>query len=115
MKYSRPELWIRSSIHRPSPNRTVVHNTDKLAGFNSFTENELRGVERDNALRLFLRFVFLCPSHPSCTGPARQGCCHAAGAEPASGAKRPRRGRMTASTLQVAPAAAHNSASDASM
>jgi hypothetical protein len=34
-----------------------VHNIDSLTGFDGFTENELRGVERDNALRLFPRLV----------------------------------------------------------
>jgi hypothetical protein len=38
---------------------------------------------------------------------------HAAGTEPASEARRPRCGRITVSTLQVAPAAATNSASAA--
>jgi predicted TIM-barrel fold metal-dependent hydrolase len=40
-----------------APEPTVVHNIDNLTGFDGFTDNELRGVERDNALRLFPRFV----------------------------------------------------------
>lgn len=32
-----------------APEPTVVHNIDNLTGFDGFTEDELRGVERDNA------------------------------------------------------------------
>jgi predicted TIM-barrel fold metal-dependent hydrolase len=35
---------------------TVVHNIDNLTGF-GFTDNELAGIERDNAIRLFPRFA----------------------------------------------------------
>jgi hypothetical protein len=34
-----------------------VRNIDNLTGFDGFTADELRGVERDNALRLFPRFA----------------------------------------------------------
>jgi 6-methylsalicylate decarboxylase len=39
-----------------APETTVVHNIDNLTSFGGFTPEELRGVERDNALRLFPRF-----------------------------------------------------------
>jgi 6-methylsalicylate decarboxylase len=39
-----------------APETTVVHNIDNLISFDGFTPEELRGVERDNALRLFPRF-----------------------------------------------------------
>jgi 6-methylsalicylate decarboxylase len=40
-----------------APESTVVHNIANLAGFGGFTPDQLRGVERDNALRLFPRFA----------------------------------------------------------
>jgi predicted TIM-barrel fold metal-dependent hydrolase len=40
-----------------APEPTVVHNIDNLTSFGGFTERELRGVERDNALGLFPRFA----------------------------------------------------------
>ncbi|MFE5022215.1 amidohydrolase family protein [Streptomyces sp. NPDC056656] len=40
-----------------APEPTVVRNIDNLTGFDGFTAAELRGVERDNALRLFPRFA----------------------------------------------------------
>ena len=39
-----------------APEVTGVHNIDNLTSFDGFTPDELRGVERDNALRLFPRF-----------------------------------------------------------
>jgi len=39
-----------------APEPTVVRNITNLIGFDGFTPDELRGVERDNALRLFSRF-----------------------------------------------------------
>ncbi|MCW2917708.1 MAG: metal-dependent hydrolase [Actinomycetia bacterium] len=38
-----------------APEPTVVHNVANLTAFDGFTKDELRGVERDNALRLFPR------------------------------------------------------------
>jgi predicted TIM-barrel fold metal-dependent hydrolase len=40
-----------------APEPTVVRNTGNLIAFDGFSEDELRGVERDNALRLFPRFA----------------------------------------------------------
>jgi len=40
-----------------APESTVVHNIANLASFAGFTPDQLRGVERDNALRLFPRFA----------------------------------------------------------
>jgi predicted TIM-barrel fold metal-dependent hydrolase len=40
-----------------APEATVARNTANLTAFDGFTENELRGVERGNALRLFPRFA----------------------------------------------------------
>jgi predicted TIM-barrel fold metal-dependent hydrolase len=39
-----------------APEPTVEHNIANLTTFDGFTADELRGVERDNALRLFPRF-----------------------------------------------------------
>ncbi|MFJ1915549.1 amidohydrolase family protein [Streptomyces sp. NPDC088147] len=39
-----------------APEPTVVRNIDNLTGFDGFSRDELRGVERDNALTLFPRF-----------------------------------------------------------
>lgn len=40
-----------------APEPTVEHNIANLTSFDGFTEDDLRGVERDNALRLFPRFA----------------------------------------------------------
>jgi predicted TIM-barrel fold metal-dependent hydrolase len=40
-----------------APEPTVVRNIANLTRFDGFTADELRGVERDNALRLFPRFA----------------------------------------------------------
>jgi predicted TIM-barrel fold metal-dependent hydrolase len=40
-----------------APEPTVVRNIGNLTGFGGFTPEELRGVERDNALRLFPRLA----------------------------------------------------------
>jgi 6-methylsalicylate decarboxylase len=40
-----------------APEATVVRNITNLTSFDGFTADELRGVERDNALRLFPRFA----------------------------------------------------------
>src|SRR5882757_7274347 len=40
-----------------APEPTVERNIANLTGFDGFTGNELRGVERDNALTLFPRFA----------------------------------------------------------
>jgi predicted TIM-barrel fold metal-dependent hydrolase len=39
------------------PEATVVRNIANLTIFDGFTAKQLRGVERDNALRLFTRFA----------------------------------------------------------
>jgi predicted TIM-barrel fold metal-dependent hydrolase len=39
-----------------APEPTVIHNIENLTTFDGFTKDELRGVERDNALELFPRF-----------------------------------------------------------
>lgn len=40
-----------------APEPTVARNITNLTGSNGFTKDELRGVERDNALRLFPRLA----------------------------------------------------------
>ncbi|WP_405674720.1 amidohydrolase [Streptomyces sp. NBC_01511] len=40
-----------------APEPTVVRNTDDLTAFDGFTRDELRSVERDNALTLFPRLA----------------------------------------------------------
>jgi predicted TIM-barrel fold metal-dependent hydrolase len=40
-----------------APEATVVRNIANLTGFDGFNPEQLRGVERDNALRLFPRFA----------------------------------------------------------
>jgi predicted TIM-barrel fold metal-dependent hydrolase len=45
-----------------APEVNGVHNIDNLASFDGFTPDELRGVERDNALRLFPRFNSTVPA-----------------------------------------------------
>jgi hypothetical protein len=40
-----------------APEHTVMRNIANLTSFDGFTADELRGVEHDNALRLFPRFV----------------------------------------------------------
>jgi predicted TIM-barrel fold metal-dependent hydrolase len=59
-----PTLEVTSADHilfgtdwPAAPEPTVVRNIDNLTGFDGFTKDELRGVERDNALRLFPRFA----------------------------------------------------------
>jgi predicted TIM-barrel fold metal-dependent hydrolase len=59
-----PTLEVTSSDHilfgtdwPAAPEPTVVRNTANLTGFDGFTKDELRGVERDNALQLFPRFA----------------------------------------------------------
>jgi predicted TIM-barrel fold metal-dependent hydrolase len=59
-----PTLEVTSADHilfgtdwPAAPEPTVVHNIANLTGFDGFTAAELRGVERDNALKLFPRFA----------------------------------------------------------
>ncbi|MFJ6571138.1 amidohydrolase family protein [Streptomyces sp. NPDC091292] len=59
-----PTLEVTSADHilfgtdwPAAPEPTVVRNIDNLTGFDGFDEAQLRGVERDNALRLFPRFA----------------------------------------------------------
>jgi predicted TIM-barrel fold metal-dependent hydrolase len=40
-----------------APESTVVHNIANLTSFAGLTPDQLRGVERDDALRLFPRFA----------------------------------------------------------
>jgi predicted TIM-barrel fold metal-dependent hydrolase len=40
-----------------APEPTVIHNIANLTSFDGFTTEQLHGVERDNALRLFPRFA----------------------------------------------------------
>jgi 6-methylsalicylate decarboxylase len=48
-----------------APEPTVVRNIANLTSFDGFTTEQLRGVERDNALRLFPRFGSCEPGAPS--------------------------------------------------
>jgi aminocarboxymuconate-semialdehyde decarboxylase len=59
-----PTLEVTSADHilfgtdwPAAPEATVVRNIANLTSFDGFTGEELRGVERDNALRLFSRFA----------------------------------------------------------
>jgi predicted TIM-barrel fold metal-dependent hydrolase len=59
-----PTLEVTSADHilfgtdwPAAPEPTVEHNIANLTSFDGFTKDELRGVERDNALKLFPRFV----------------------------------------------------------
>jgi predicted TIM-barrel fold metal-dependent hydrolase len=59
-----PTLEVTSADHilfgtdwPAAPEPTVVRNIDNLTGFDGFTSEELRGVERGNALGLFPRFA----------------------------------------------------------
>jgi predicted TIM-barrel fold metal-dependent hydrolase len=59
-----PTLEVTGSDHilfgtdwPAAPEPTVVHNIANLTSFDGFTPDELRGVERDNALKLFPRFA----------------------------------------------------------
>jgi 6-methylsalicylate decarboxylase len=59
-----PTLEVTSADHilfgtdwPAAPEPTVVRNIANLTSFDGFTAEELRGVERDNALRLFPRFA----------------------------------------------------------
>jgi predicted TIM-barrel fold metal-dependent hydrolase len=40
-----------------APESTVIRNIANLTSFDGFTPEQLHGVERDNALRLFSRFA----------------------------------------------------------
>ena len=58
-----PTLEVTTADHilfgtdwRAAPGPTMVRNIDNLTSFDGFTSPQLRGVERDNALRLFPRF-----------------------------------------------------------
>jgi predicted TIM-barrel fold metal-dependent hydrolase len=58
-----PTLEVTSADHilfgtdwPAAPEPTVIHNIANLTSFDGFTAEQLRGVERDNALRLFGRF-----------------------------------------------------------
>jgi predicted TIM-barrel fold metal-dependent hydrolase len=59
-----PTLEVTTAAHilfgtdwPAAPEPTVVRNIANLTSFDGFTADELRGVERDNALRLFPRFA----------------------------------------------------------
>ena len=59
-----PTLEVTSADHilfgtdwPAAPESTVVRNIANLTGFDGFTEDELHGVERENALKLFPRLA----------------------------------------------------------
>jgi predicted TIM-barrel fold metal-dependent hydrolase len=59
-----PTLEVTSANHilfgtdwPAAPEPTVVRNIANLTSFDGFTKDELRGVERENALRLFPRLA----------------------------------------------------------
>jgi 6-methylsalicylate decarboxylase len=59
-----PTLEVTSADHilfgtdwPAAPEPTVIRNIRNLTDFDGFTKDELRGVERDNALRLFPRLA----------------------------------------------------------
>ncbi|MFE4371728.1 amidohydrolase family protein [Streptomyces sp. NPDC056835] len=57
LEVTTPDHILFGTDWPAAPESTVIHNIHNLTSFEGFTEDELRGVERDNALRLFPRFA----------------------------------------------------------
>ncbi|MEU8977288.1 amidohydrolase family protein [Streptomyces sp. NPDC048309] len=57
LEVTTPDHILFGTDWPAAPEPTVIHNIDNLTSFEGFTEDELRGVERDNALGLFPCFA----------------------------------------------------------
>jgi predicted TIM-barrel fold metal-dependent hydrolase len=57
LEVTTPDHILFGTDWPAAPEPTVIHNIDNLTAFDGFTEDQLRGVERENALRLFPRFA----------------------------------------------------------
>jgi len=57
LEVTTPDHILFGTDWPAAPEATAVHNIDNLTSFDGFTKEELRGVERDNALKLFPRFA----------------------------------------------------------
>jgi predicted TIM-barrel fold metal-dependent hydrolase len=57
LEVTTPDHVLFGTDWPAAPEPTVIHNIANLTSFDGFTADELRGVERDNALRLFPRFA----------------------------------------------------------
>src|SRR5882757_3050384 len=57
LEVTSPDHILFGTDWPAAPEPTVERNIANLTGFDGFTGNELRGVERDNALTLFPRFA----------------------------------------------------------
>jgi predicted TIM-barrel fold metal-dependent hydrolase len=56
LEVTTPDHLLFGTDWPAAPESTVVRNIANLTSFDGFSASELRGVERDNALRLFPRF-----------------------------------------------------------
>jgi predicted TIM-barrel fold metal-dependent hydrolase len=57
LEVTTPDHILFGTDWPAAPEPTVVRNIDNLTSFDGFTAQELRAVERDNALKLFPRFA----------------------------------------------------------
>jgi len=57
LEVTTPDHILFGTDWPAAPEPTVIRNIDNLTSFDGFTKEELRGVERDNALKLFPRFM----------------------------------------------------------
>jgi predicted TIM-barrel fold metal-dependent hydrolase len=57
LEVTTPDHILFGTDWPAAPETTVVRNISNLTSFDGFTRGELRGVERDNALRLFPRLA----------------------------------------------------------
>ncbi|HEY0618170.1 MAG TPA: amidohydrolase family protein [Kribbella sp.] len=57
LEVTTPDHILFGTDWPAAPEPTVVHNISNLTSFDGFTEEELRAVERDNALSLFPRLT----------------------------------------------------------
>ncbi|MGW6769688.1 amidohydrolase family protein [Streptomyces sp. NPDC055037] len=57
LEVTSPDHILFGTDWPAAPETTVVHNIANLTSFDGFTEDQLHGVERDNALALFPRFA----------------------------------------------------------
>ena len=56
LEVTSPDHILFGTDWPAAPEATAVHNIENLMAFDGFTAEQLRGVERDNALTLFPRF-----------------------------------------------------------
>jgi predicted TIM-barrel fold metal-dependent hydrolase len=57
LEVTSPDHILFGTDWPAAPEATVVRNTANLTAFDGFTKNELRGIERGNALTVFPRFA----------------------------------------------------------